>query len=133
MQVLAKSHFVCNNFSRLIPEYIQHPHLDRTKMKLHYHPAHLIDESENSSDGMIKIMQQLHSTFVPRNNDEHPEVLESVDFAGDVLTNKRAFAAQISMRNGSSSFENLSGLNHRPGGLHIIMNLTLVRGIDCMA
>lgn len=45
---------------------------------------------------------------------------------GDVLTNERAYSAQLAMLNGQTDFERLAGVVHRPEGLHRMMNLLLV-------
>ena len=75
---------------------------------------------------MIKILTELHDTFVPRTSGNNPDVLDKIEFAGDVLTNERAFAAQCAMSNGTGTHEALSGMNYRPGGLHLLMNLCVV-------
>lgn len=126
-QSLTKFAFVMKGFGRVLPSCIEHPFMHLTKLKTEYHPAHLINENENSGPGMIRITQELHKAFVPRTtDDEHPSILDSVDFAGDVLTMERGFAAQMSMKNGTTDFEKIAGLNFRPAGLHILMNVTLV-------
>lgn len=44
-------------FERLLPNYIPHPHIEKTSQKSVFINCALIDESEHSSDGMIRIMQ----------------------------------------------------------------------------
>jgi hypothetical protein len=92
--------FISKNFGHILPEYIDHPYMHLTKLKSNFLPAHLINENENTGDGMIRIMQELHNTFVPHTvpNDIMPTVVERIDFAGDVLTCERAFSAQMSMK-----------------------------------
>nr|XP_034334752.1 uncharacterized protein LOC117691932 [Crassostrea gigas] len=53
------------------------------------------------------------------------EIYEPVVFGGDVLTNERAFGAQLAMFNNKSEFENLFGVICRPEGLHRQMNFLL--------
>ena len=72
---------------------------------------------------MIKIMTEFCKVLVHYQTNG---ILQTVDFGGDVLTNQREFLAQCAMKNGCSQFERLSGLSHRPGGLHLLMNLTVV-------
>lgn len=73
--------------------------------------------------GMITILQRIHHLAVPHVDNETPE---RIVFGGDVLTNERAFSAQEAMQNVPSEFESLSGLIHRPEGLHREMNFLLV-------
>ncbi len=113
-------------FKYLIPDCISHPYIEFTKIPSEYEIVDLSDNNENTGDGMINIMTEVHRLLVPRDHNEHPNILETVDFGGDVLTNERAASAQAAMSNGNSSFENLRGLNHRPGGLHLLMNFTMV-------
>lgn len=62
-------------FEILLPNYIQHPHTAKTSQKSVFINSDLIDESENSYDGMIRIMQRVHSLAVPY-NDTLMEVLK---------------------------------------------------------
>ncbi|KAK3098281.1 hypothetical protein FSP39_017934 [Pinctada imbricata] len=43
-------------------------------------------------------------------------------FGGDVLTNERAYSAQLALHNGTSELDRLQCVIHRPEGLHRIMN-----------
>ena len=106
----------------LLPNYIQHPHTAKTSQKPVFINSDLIDESENSSDGMIRIMQRVHSLAVPYIDGN----IEKVVLGGDVLTNERAMSAQLAMSNNESSFEKLLGVIHRPEGLHRQMNFLMV-------
>lgn len=126
VQLLVKLPFL-SSMGKLIPKYIEHPCISLTQQKSEFQVIDLIDANENASEGMIKVMRELHNTFVPRDNAVPPNIIHSVDFAGDVLTTERAFAAECALRNGLSDFDRLCGLNYRPGGLHILMNLTVVR------
>jgi hypothetical protein len=125
LQVIMKLNFIkkldCN-----IPQFISHPYIDLTQKKSKFHVTHLIDANENKGEGMIRILTELHDAYVPRENKDHPNVLDRVDFAGDVLTAERAFSAQCAMSNGFGSHEALSGMNYRSGGLHLVMNLCVV-------
>jgi hypothetical protein len=50
-------------------------------------------------------------------------VLERMVFGGDVLTNERAYGAQMDMINGITETDHVLGLLHHPEGLHLCMNL----------
>nr|XP_034321927.1 uncharacterized protein LOC117688213 [Crassostrea gigas]XP_034321928.1 uncharacterized protein LOC117688213 [Crassostrea gigas] len=109
--------------SASFPTYISHPYMEKTKEKSIFLNCDLIEASENSSQGMITILQRIHHLAVPHVDNETPE---RIVFGGDVLTNERAFSAQEAMQNVPSEFESLSGLIHRPEGLHREMNFLLV-------
>lgn len=114
------------------PKHIEHMYMDQVKKKSVFLNCDLIDASENSSDGMIEILQRIHELAVPHVRDNprdraNPrDVLEKVVFGGDVLTNERAFSAQEAMQNIPSEYESLLGVIHRPEGLHREMNFLLV-------
>lgn len=82
-----------------------------------------MDASENTSKGMIEILQQIQNLDVPHINGN---VTQKVDFGGDVLTNERAFSAQMVMQNNKTDVDKLTGVIHRPEGLHKQFNSLLV-------
>lgn len=102
------------SFEKLLPNYIPHPQFEKTSQKSVFINCDLIDERENSSDGMIRIMQRVHSLAVPFIDGPVVKVV----LGGDVLTNERAMSAQQAMRNNESSYEKLLGVIHTPEGLH---------------
>lgn len=109
------------------PKHLEHKHMDQMKKKTEFLNCDLIDASENSSQGMIEILQRVHSIAIPHSRGkQQKDVLEKVVFGGDVLTNERAFSAQEAMQNTSDKFDALDGVIHRPEGLHRLMNFTLV-------
>lgn len=71
------------------------------------------------------MLQKIH-LVVPHCVVDSKEIYEPVVFGGDVLTNERAFGAQLAMFNNKSDFENLFGVICRPEGLHRQMNCLLV-------
>ncbi|KAL4219951.1 Translation initiation factor [Mactra antiquata] len=105
------------------PEYIVHPYIEQTKQKSVILNCDLVDASENTSQGMIEILQQVHNLTVPH---KEGTLIEKVVFGGDVLTNERAFSAQSAMQNNKSDFDKLMGVIHRPEGLHRQFNFLLV-------
>lgn len=112
------------NFTALT--YIPHEFIEIAKQKTVFFNADLIDASENSTEGMIHILQKMHNLVVPHCVVDSKEICEPVVFGGDVLTNERAFGAQLATFNNKSEFENLLGVIHRPEGLHRQMNFLLV-------
>lgn len=106
------------------PDYIPHRFMHLTKKKSLFMNSDLIDASENSSQGMITIMQKVHELAVPCSSTG--KVLEKVVFGGDVLTNERAFSAQEAMQNNATGFDTLQGIIHRPEGLHREFNFLSV-------
>lgn len=100
--------------------------MEQMKQKTLFLNCDLIDASENSSQGMIEILQKVHNIAVPHSrNEKQKDVLEKVVFGGDVLIIERAFSAQEAMQN-TADFDGLGGIIHRPEGLHRLMNFTLV-------
>lgn len=122
LRMLLKFTFL-ESFKDLVPEHIAHPYMESTKQNTTYRVVNVINANENDSEGIIEIMKDLHNTYVPRKNGD---ILHTTELAGDVLTNERAFGAQMNMMNASNSFDRLSGFSHRPGGLHLQMALTMV-------
>ena len=113
--------------AKCFPKYIEHEFMEKAKEKSVFLNCDLIDASENSSQGMIEILQKVHQLAVPHVRDNPDKtLLEKVVFGGDVLTNERAFTAQEAMQNSPSKFEQLCGVIHRPEGLHREMNFLLV-------
>lgn len=105
------------------PVYIDHPFTEITKEKSIILNSDLIDASENSTQGMINILQKVHELAVPHVDGR---VEQKLVFGGDVLTNERAFSAQQAMQNGDTEFHCLFGIVHRPEGLHREFNFLLV-------
>jgi hypothetical protein len=48
---------------------------------------------------MISILEHIHNKFIPRTDDDDPVVIKRKVFGGDVLTNERAYSAQLAMLN----------------------------------
>lgn len=111
-------------YEKCLPRYIPHPYIDKVSKKSEILTCDILDESENSNEGMISINKKIHEEFIPR--DENGEVADRIVFWGDVLTNERAFTAQQHIINGHTSFSRTAGVIHRPEGFHRQMNLVLV-------
>lgn len=109
-----------------VPKCIVHPHIKETSQKSHHTILHLLDKSENKSDDMITILESIHQEYIAHTEEQAPEVIKKKIFGGDVLTNERAYSAQLAMMNVESDFFRLGGLIHRPEGLHRMMNFLLV-------
>lgn len=75
---------------------------------------------------MISILEHIHMNHIAHTSDDNQKVIQKKVFGGDVLTNERAYSAQLAMMNGRSEFDQLAGVIHRPEGLHRMMNLCLV-------
>lgn len=102
------------------PKHLQHKHMEQMKQKTLFLNCDLIDASENSSQGMIEILQKVHNIAVPHlRNEKQKDILE---IGGDVLTIEREHA----MQNTADKFDGLGGIIHRPEGLHRLINFTLV-------
>ena len=73
---------------------------------------------------MIDILTDIHKMFLPAASNSN-QVISRTVFVGDVLTNERAYQAQLDMINGDKSNEKLLGIIYRPEGLHRLMNFML--------
>ena len=80
-------------FHNIILAFIEQPYIKETKQVPNYQDVRLINESENSGPGMIKITKDIYDIFVSHDSAQHPNVLETIEFAGDELTDERAFSA----------------------------------------
>ena len=124
VSVLIKYFPFLEKFKAIVPECIAHPYLAKTSQRSNVINCELIDCSENSSQGIIEIMQRLHTRYVPHKADK--EILERSVLGGDAFTNDCAFAAQRHMINANTDFDKCAGVVHRPEGLHLIMNFIRV-------
>lgn len=126
MNVLVKYVDCLNKYKDCLPKYIPHPHLEELSGKSNFAILDMLDKSENKAEDMISILEHIHENYIPRTNDENPSVIKKKVFGGDVLTNERAYSAQLAMLNGITDYDRLAGVIHRPEGLHRMMNLLLV-------
>ena len=113
-----------------VPSCIPHPYMEETSQKSKFLNCELIEKSENDSEGIIHIIQQIHKNYIPHTSGDNPKVLRQIVFGGDVLTNERAYTAQTSMRNSDCDYDALAGIIHRPEGLHRVMNSIRVETFD---
>lgn len=75
---------------------------------------------------MIDILNHIHEEYVPFVAETLGEnVIERMVFGGDLLTNERAYYAQLNMANGINSASRLMGILYRTEGLHLSMNTCL--------
>ena len=116
MEVIVKYFRFLQGFH--MPKYIPHPYVKEMSEKSVFEVLDLPDKRENRGDDMIDILQFVH-TFLPTCLGE---TVDRTVFGGDVLTNERAYQAQLDMANASTQSSKLHGLLHKPEGLHLCMN-----------
>ena len=75
----------------------------------------LLDKSENKAEDMIAILEHINSNYISQNDGN---VASKRVFGGDVLTNERAYSAQLAMQNSESDFTKLKGIIHSPEGFY---------------
>ena len=122
LRVLTDNIKFLEKFQTVLPKYIEHPHMAEMKQKGNYELIDLHNKNESKGEDMIDILSNIHALFIPRvRNSEN--VASHLVFGGDVLTNERAYQAQLDMMNGDTEEEKLQGIIHRPEGLHRLMNL----------
>jgi len=107
-----------------VPKYIDHPYVKEMSVKSEFMVLDLMDKNESKAADMIDIAKYVHS-FVPAHevSDSH-DIIERITFGGDLLTNERAYQAQIDKINETCDYRRLLGFLNRPEGLHINMNFT---------
>ena len=128
MHTLVKFMPFLEDFKALIPDFIPHTFIEETSRKTEFLDIELIEESENSSDGIVKIMQRIHEIAVPAyQSSDGKRIIERVVLGGDVLTCERAYSAQEALANAETDFAQLQGVIHRPEGFHRVMNLVKVQ------
>lgn len=74
-----------------IANCIKHEYIHKTKQKSVILNCDLVDASENTSEGMIHILQEIHKLAVPHRQQGQKKVIERIVFGGDVLTNESIF------------------------------------------
>lgn len=76
-------------------------HMEQMIQKTLFLNCDLIDVSENSSQGMIEILQKVHNIAVAHlRNEKQKDVLEKVVFGGDVLTNESILCTRCNAEHG---------------------------------
>jgi hypothetical protein len=118
MHVLIKYIRCFKKYDKCLPKHLPHPHTDELSKQLDYVLLDLLDKGED----MISILEHIHDKFIPRTDDDDPVVIKRKVFGGDVLTN----SAQLAKLNHATDYDKLTGVIHRPEGLHRMMNLLLV-------
>ncbi|XP_069105154.1 uncharacterized protein [Argopecten irradians] len=124
MKVLVKYLACFKKYEPHLAKHIEHPHLQEMSKKSDFAILELLEKNENKSEDMISILEHIHRNYIPSTAEDH--VIRKKVFGGDVLTNERAYSAQLAMLNGATESEQLAGVIHRPEGLHRMMNLCLV-------
>ncbi|XP_062572276.1 uncharacterized protein LOC134234243 [Saccostrea cucullata] len=125
LKVLTKHVGCLKPFTECVPKYIAHPFIEQTSKRSTYFILDLMDKNENLHDDMISILEYIHQKYIAHTSGENAEVIERKVFGGDVLTNERAYTAQLAMLNCETNYHKLGGIIHRPEGLHRMMNFLL--------
>ena len=113
-------------FKKVLAPYIVHSHINDFRKKSEYFLIDLHEKNESKNEDMIDILTDLQKKCVPYTDttlQDKNNVVERKVFGGDVLTNERAYQAQLDMANGETESEKLMSFIHRPEGLHRLMNL----------
>lgn len=64
-KILVKNFTALKHFEKVLPKYIPHEFIEIAKQKTVFFNADLIDASENSTEGMIHILQKIHNLVLP--------------------------------------------------------------------
>ena len=123
MESLAKFVPFFQHLKEDIPKFIEHEHVEEMSKKSEHLIFDLLDKNESKGDDMIDILRSVHA-YVPHIKLAGVKnALERLTFGGDVLTNERAYGAQLDLMNSTNEMDRLLGIIHRPEGLHLLMNL----------
>ena len=122
-QIMCKHIDCLKPLAASVPPHIEHSFITEMSRKSDFIFLDLLDKSENKADEMISILQHIHENYISQNGDD---VATKKVFGGDVLTNERAYTAQLAMQNADGDFAKLQGVVHQPEGLHRLMNFTEV-------
>ena len=111
-------------FQSIVPKFINHTHMEEMK-KGNYELIDPLNKNESKIEDMIDILTDIRSVFVPDAGNSN-QVISSAIFGDIVLTNERAYQAQLDMINGDTAHEKLLDIIHRPEGLHRLTNFMLL-------
>lgn len=89
-----------------------------TVLEIKQYPLGLFDCNENKTPELIRLLKTL-SVYVPCKDGE---VVESVFFGGDRLTDERVQAAQKAMANAETPLQKLQGFVSKIEDFHRLMN-----------
>ena len=107
-------------FSSCVPKFIPHKFVEEMSQKHEFQIIDLLKKNESKHDDMIDILYNVHQ-FIPHGAGLQ-NIIERMVFGGDVLTNERAYSAQMDKVNEPDEGDRLLGVIHRPEGLHMNMN-----------
>lgn len=116
INVLVKYAGCLKKYKDCVPKFIPNPHLKELAESSNLVLLDMLDKSENKSEDMISILVHIHANCIAHTDGENPAVMKKKVFGGDVLTNERAYSAQLAMLNGDTDYDRLGGLIHRPEG-----------------
>lgn len=103
----------------IYPVHLQHRYTAQAGEKTKQDPLGLFDTNETKTADMIQLLRDLQSRNVPFQNDE---IVESVFFGGDRLTDERVQCAQQSVLNGDTASSRLEGFISKIEDFHRLMN-----------
>lgn len=106
-------------FSSIYPVHLHHRYTAQAGEKTKQYPLGLYDTNETKTADMIQLLRDLQSRYVPFQNDE---LVESVFFGGDRLTDERVQCAQQSVLNGDTASSRLEGFISKIEDFHRLMN-----------
>eukprot|EP00111_Clytia_hemisphaerica_P014501 TCONS_00042697-protein len=107
-------------FSKNVCGHIKHPYSEEMAKKSEIVPLGLLFKAENKTGEMVDILKELTNRYVPKTKleDDTVEVIRSIVFGGDQLTEERASNAQRGFLDGSTKYEKLQGLQPTFEGWH---------------
>lgn len=105
-------------YGKIYPKHLEHKYSHCVGNKTKQYPLGLFDCNENKTPELIRLLKTL-SVYVPCKDGE---VVESVFFGGDRLTDERVQAAQKAMANAETPLQKLQGFVSKIEDFHRLMN-----------
>jgi len=123
LRVVCKHMPFFHSYSKYVPKHILHEYTLEMNKTSEAVNLGLVFEDENTSDGMIKILEYLHKYVRPGD--------EETVFGGDLLTCERAFNVQRLRRTAPTQLLRLDGILPTAESWHTKMALLIVRYFNC--
>lgn len=64
-------------YKNCFPKFISHLHLEELSRKSDFAILDLVDKSENNAENMISILENIHTNYIPRTDDDNPSVTKT--------------------------------------------------------
>jgi L1 cell adhesion molecule like protein len=117
-----KNFDILKNFRHIVPRHIPHVYSEVMKNVTDVIALGIIPKSETTTEGMIEIMKTAQSEYTPtvQVTSETREIVDTIAFEGDALTEERARHSQWARSDGDTEEERIDGLHPVNADWHAI-------------